>query len=145
MNIFENCMYFSTNLLARRLDTIAEEAFSDMDITATQGFTLIAIGELEKHTPSEIANEIKMKPSTITRFIDRLEKLGYVERNYKGRSVIVNMTDLGEEKLKETKKCWEVIHEKNVEIFKDNDAEKITNDMIKANRDFSEYIEKKHK
>lgn len=133
MNYFEDCLYFSANLLARRLNNIADEAFKSIDITATQGFTLIAIGELDKHTPSEIAAAIQMKPSTITRFLDKLEKSGYVKRTYCGRKSEVDLTQAGTEKLEEVFECWKKIHDANVEVFTEEVANDVTNKIKQAN------------
>jgi DNA-binding MarR family transcriptional regulator len=106
MSIFDNCLYFSTNQLARHLNSIADAAFKDSDYTATQGFTIIAIGELDKHSPSEIAEVLAMKPSTITRFLDKLVSYGYVERTYLGRNTEVNLTAKGYKALPEVKQQW---------------------------------------
>jgi DNA-binding MarR family transcriptional regulator len=109
MSVFDNCLYFSTNQLARNLNTIADKAFKGSDYTATQGFTLIAIGELDKHTPSEIAEVLGMRPSTITRFLDKLVDYGYVERAYLGRNTEVNLTSKGYKELPEVQKQWKEI------------------------------------
>jgi DNA-binding MarR family transcriptional regulator len=127
-------MYYSVNKLARHLNSIADEEFKKMDITATQGFALIAIGDLDKHTPSEIAAELEMKPSTITRFLDKLEELGYVKREYHGRNTEVDMTELGKEKLKEVFQCWKGIHDRNAETFGDKIAQDVTDKVIEANK-----------
>ena len=134
MSFFEQCMYYSVNKLARRLNSIADEEFKKMDITATQGFALIAVGELHKHTPSEIAAELEMKPSTITRFLDKLEKLGYIKRDYHGRNTEVNITELGTEKLQEVFQCWKGIHDRNAETFGEEIAKDVTEEVIKANK-----------
>ncbi len=134
MSYFEQCMYYSVNKLARRLNSIADEEFAKMDITATQGFALIAIGELHKHTPSEIAAELEMTPSTITRFLDKLEQLGYVKREYHGRNTEVEITELGTEKLKDVSQCWKGIHDRNKEAFGDEIAKAVTEKVIEANK-----------
>ena len=85
MGYFDQCLYYSTNQLARRMNSIAEAAFRRIDLTPTQGFTLILVGERGIDSPSKIASELDMKPSTITRFLDTLEELGYIKREYMGR------------------------------------------------------------
>ncbi len=138
MSYFENCIYFSANQLARHLNSIADKAFKDMNITPTQGFTLIAIGELGKHTPSEITAELEMTPSTITRFLDKLEKLGYVKRTYHGRNTEVDLTQAGTNKLKEIFVCWKKIHDMNSQIFGEETSEELTKEIVKANKLFTD-------
>lgn len=142
MSYFEGCMYFSANQLARHLNSIAEEAFKELAITPTQGFSLIAIGELNKHTPSEIAAEIEMKPSTITRFLDKLETLGLVERTYHGRKAKVEITEAGIDELKKIKICWIKIHERIAETYGDETAEALTKGIVKANMLFKDKTKK---
>ncbi|MBK5201961.1 MAG: MarR family transcriptional regulator [Spirochaetaceae bacterium] len=138
MSIFDNCMYFSTNQLARHLNSIADEAFKKVDYTATQGFTIIAIGELDKHSPSEIAEVLAMKPSTITRFLDKLVKLELVERAYIGRNTQVNLTKKGYEALPMVKQNWKNIDAKIQEMFGSDLACKITELSALANTSYME-------
>jgi DNA-binding MarR family transcriptional regulator len=134
MSYFEDCMYFSANQLARHLNTIAEEAFKDLALTPTQGFALIAVGELGKHTPSEIAAELEMKPSTITRFLDKLEKLEFVERTYQGRQAHIEITPAGTDELKKIYESWRKIDLKIQEVYGKETAEALTKGIIKANQ-----------
>ena len=136
MSYFENCMYFSVNQLARHLNRIADDAFKELDITPTQGFALIAVGELDKHTPSEIAMELEMTPSTITRFLDRLEKVGYIARKYFGRNTEINLTPKGKQTLVKVSECWGKIHDDNVKVFSEELAKTITKKTVKANQLF---------
>ncbi|WP_461205991.1 MarR family winged helix-turn-helix transcriptional regulator [Clostridium sp. DL1XJH146] len=138
MSYFENCMYFSANQLARHLTSIADDIFKEIDITVTQGFTLIAISKLDKHTPSEIAVELEMKPSTITRFLDKLEKLGYVKRTYLGRKTDVGITQTGLDKIESISEAWEKIHEMYYKTLGDNISENLTKEIVKANKLFKE-------
>lgn len=134
MSFFESCLFFSANQLARHMNRIADESFKELNITPTQGFTLIAIGELDKHTPSEIAAELEMKPSTITRFLDKLENLGYIKRTYQGRTAKVDLTDSGSVLLKEIFECWKDIDFKISETLGDDKA--LTSKIVEANHHY---------
>lgn len=133
MGIFDECLYFSSNRLARHMNHIADEAFRELNVTPTQGFTLIAIREKDLHTPTEIAAELKMDTSTITRFLDKVEKLGYVKRSYAGRKSIVDLTDEGEKELKNLKVAWRKIHDIYEDILGTEIVEKLSTEIIKAN------------
>lgn len=111
MGYFDECLYYSANQLARKMNRMAEEAFSKTDLTPTQGFTLILVGERMINSPSGIAKELNMKPSTITRFLDTLEKLNYVRREHIGRKTLVSITNRGNAKINEIYQCWREIHD----------------------------------
>lgn len=133
MSYFENCLYFSSNQLARHLNKIAETAFHELNITPTQGFTLIVVGELDKHAPTEIAKALEMKPSTITRFLDKLEMREYVERAYQGRSTDVQLTAQGVALLPAVQKAWCGIDSTIKEVFTDTFSKDLTKKLIMAN------------
>lgn len=139
MSIFDDCLYFSSNRLARHMNHIADEAFRDLDVTPTQGFTLIAIEQKDVHTPTEIAAELKMDTSTITRFLDKVEKLGYVKRTYTGRKSHVDLTDEGKAVLKELKDAWLSIHVIYEEILGKEIVDKLREDIIETNSRIDEY------
>ena len=138
MSYFSNCMYFSTNLLARHLNNIANEAFKDLDFTPTQGFTLIAIGQLDKHYPSEIACELEMKPSTITRFLDKLEECGYIVRTYKGRQAKVDLTERGYEIIEKVNECWKKIDDEITDTFGETICKETTKNIVIANQIYTD-------
>lgn len=143
MGYFDPCLYFSGNQFARHMNKIAEQAFENMDITPTQGFTLILISEKDKHSPSEIATHLQMKPSTITRFLDKLQKLGYIEREYLGRKTRINITESGSKKIDEIYKSWEEVHHIYTRILGEQMSEKLSREIIKANKLLTEEEKKK--
>jgi len=137
MSYFENCLYFSSNQLARHLNKIAEAAFNELNITPTQGFTLIVVGELDIHAPTEIAKALEMKPSTITRFLDKLETLQYVERTYTGRSTDVQLTSMGAHMLPAIQEAWCNIDSTIKEVFTETLSKDLTKKLIIANSIFN--------
>lgn len=75
-------------------------------ITQAMGFVLISI-EKEGSTPSEISKNIGIKPISLTRVLNDLEKRKLVTRNVDssdGRKVILKLTRKGVEARKEISK-----------------------------------------
>jgi DNA-binding MarR family transcriptional regulator len=134
MGYFDQCLYYSANQLARKMNSMAEEAFRKIDLTPTQGFTLILIGEKMINSPSQIAAELNMKPSTITRFLDTLEKLNYVRREYIGRKTIVSITNRGNAKIEEIHQCWQEIQDSYSEELGEPVSRVLTKAIINANQ-----------
>lgn len=116
------------------MDKLAETAFADCDLTPTQGFTLLLIGDRNMTSPGTIADEMGMKPSTITRFIDTLAQKGYVERSYSGRTAILSLTAEGESKLEKINKNWNKIYELYIPLLGEEFAKKLTADLSQASR-----------
>lgn len=126
--LLKDSLYFSTNILSRNLDRLAKSAFKTLDISPNHALTLLVINDIDSSSPCEIAKTMTMDPSTITRFIDQLEKKDYVTRHYKGRCANVTLTEKGMNLLPEIEACWNKIN---------SDCEEI------LGRDFSQSMAKK--
>lgn len=106
---FDKCLYFNTTTLARSLTRLAEQSFASTGLAPSQGFTLMMIIEQPGISPSEIAKEIQMTPSTITRFLDKLEVKGLVRRHSDGKSFHLYPTDEGLKLKKKLSKAWKAL------------------------------------
>ena len=78
--MFERCLYFNVNALARQVNRIWEQAFKEYDLSPAHAYCLRLVlaepGMLQK----DIAEELKLEKSTVTRFIDALQDKGLVKR-----------------------------------------------------------------
>lgn len=79
--MFERCLYFNTNALARVINQAWNFAYGEFDDLSVPHIYLIRL-VLDKPglLQYRIAKELELSPSTVTRFINALEKTGYLER-----------------------------------------------------------------
>ena len=90
--MFDQCLYFNTSALARRLEREWSGAFEVFGLTPPQAFMLRAILNRPGLLQSELSNELSIARPTATRALDGLEARGYVERratDQDGREVSV--------------------------------------------------------
>jgi DNA-binding MarR family transcriptional regulator len=78
--MFDQCLYFNTTALARRLEREWADAFEPFDLTPPQGFMLRAIIERPGMLQRELSDEMSIARPTATRALDGLEAKGYIER-----------------------------------------------------------------
>ncbi|HEY1997256.1 MarR family winged helix-turn-helix transcriptional regulator [Paraburkholderia sp.] len=78
--MFDQCLYFNTSALARRLEREWAEAFEPFDVTPPQGFMLRAVIERPGMLQRELSDELFIARPTVTRALDGLEAKGYIER-----------------------------------------------------------------
>ncbi|WP_027794675.1 MarR family winged helix-turn-helix transcriptional regulator [Paraburkholderia acidipaludis] len=78
--MFDQCLYFNTSALARRLEREWADAFERFDLTPPQGFMLRAVMERPGLLQRELADLLSIARPTATRVLDGLEARGYVER-----------------------------------------------------------------
>ena len=78
--MFERCLYFNTNSLARNLNSIWEKKFSQLSLPPSHAYLLRLVLQTPGLTQQEITKELRLNKSTVTRFIFALEKKGLLER-----------------------------------------------------------------
>ena len=90
--MFERCLYFNVNALARRVNTIWDEAFSEFDLSPAHAYLLRLLLETPGLTQTQITRELKLEKSTVTRFVTVLEAKLLLSRDRQGREVLVYPT-----------------------------------------------------
>lgn len=78
--MFDQCLYFNTSALARRLEREWAEAFGPFGVTPPQGFMLRAILDRPGMLQRELSEALSIARPTATRALDGLEERGYIER-----------------------------------------------------------------
>jgi DNA-binding MarR family transcriptional regulator len=78
--MFEKCLYFNSNALARSVTKIWTKAYSEFDLSPPHAFLLRVVLAKPGLLPRELADELKLSRSTITRFLDSLEKRDLLKR-----------------------------------------------------------------
>jgi DNA-binding MarR family transcriptional regulator len=80
---FCSCIYWTSGTLARKINKLAEEAWAPVGLAPGQAYMLALVIENPGCQPLELSAELHLAPSTITRFIEKLE----------GRKLVVRVTD----------------------------------------------------
>lgn len=78
--MFEQCLYFNTTSLARKLEREWTLAFKPFGLTPSQAFMLRVILEKPESYQNALAKEMNITKPTASRGLDGLEKLGLIER-----------------------------------------------------------------
>lgn len=89
------CLFFTSNRLSRAMTKIAEEEFAPTGLTPMYGYLIRLVNGAPGISQKEIAEKLAITPSTLTRFIDKLESKQLVERKVNGKSVQVYPTQKG--------------------------------------------------
>jgi DNA-binding MarR family transcriptional regulator len=72
--MFEECLYFNSNALARTVTRVWAEAYKPFDLSPPHAFMLRVVLAKPGLMPRELAKELSLSRSTVTRFLDSLEK-----------------------------------------------------------------------
>ena len=86
--MFERCLYFNVNALARRVNGIWDEAFAEFNLSPAHAYLLRLLLEQPGLTQTQITRELKLEKSTVTRFVTVLASKNLITREKQGREVL---------------------------------------------------------
>ncbi|THB73581.1 MAG: MarR family transcriptional regulator [Desulfobulbaceae bacterium] len=116
-NLLECCLFFTANSLARVISRLGDEAFAAVGMTPSYAFLLsIAIAEpgvLQK----ELAEQLNMAPSTVSRFVDALVAKGLISKKQDGRNTHIYPTESGIALKPAIEKAWGNLYTQYSEIL----------------------------
>lgn len=78
--MFERCLYFNINTLARAVNRIWDNAFAEFGLSPSHAYLLRLVLSSPGLTPKQLSLELKLEKSTITRSLDILQKNGFIRR-----------------------------------------------------------------
>ncbi len=120
--MFEECLYFNTVALARRLEREWAVAFKPFELSPSQAFLLRTILSQPGLLQCELADSLAISRPTATRVLDGLAAKGLIERRNSGqdgreyciyptRKATVLQTPLNEASGKVTKRLKKLLNE----------------------------------
>jgi DNA-binding MarR family transcriptional regulator len=102
---FSQCLYFASNALARKVEKLAIESWKPFNLSPSHGYLLMAILAEPGIQPGQLAQEMQLTPSTITRLIEKLEENKWVVRTTEGKITNVYPTPKAKEHGPQFKAC----------------------------------------
>ncbi len=109
-------IYFLASALSRKLSADADEAFAPIGLSSSHALILMLVNNDPGVRPSELAEQLYLKPSTITRLVQKLERRELVRKEAKGRSKSIVCTSKGKELAVEIDEIWQ-------QLFRQKEAE----------------------
>ncbi|MGH1486641.1 MAG: MarR family winged helix-turn-helix transcriptional regulator [Cellvibrionaceae bacterium] len=79
--MFDRCLYFNTNALSRAVGKLWKQAYDELDLAPAHAYLLRLVLEKPGIVQREIAVELQLEKSTVTRFVDKMEDQGYLQRS----------------------------------------------------------------
>ena len=127
-----NCLYFTSNALARLMTKTADEEFSSTGLTTSYAFVLMTVNDKPGIQPTEISKHMMLTPSTVTRLIDKLESKRYLKREYEGKQAKIFPTEKSLVLDKNLRESWHKLFVKYSEILGKNMSIDLTSNISKA-------------
>lgn len=128
-----NCLYFTANSLARTVGRMAEGAFSDTGLSPAHAFLMMLVNERPGITQKELTQALQLAPSTVTRFVDSLQRKGFVVRTVEGKLSRVSPTNEGQQLKEPIAEAWKSLYHQYSDILGEEEGKKLTAIVGQAN------------
>lgn len=131
-DLFSECLYFNSNNLAKQLSKMADASFREVGLAPSYAFLLMIVNKNPGIQPSKLGKLLQLKPSTITRLVEKMENRGYLERQSAGRTTQIYPTKKCQEKDEKIRNAWDVLQEKYRLVLGERYTKVLTEMTVKA-------------
>lgn len=118
-----SCLFFSSAKLARVFGKIAEDAFQKIGLSPSHALILYLVNQRSSIHQKEIGELLHLTPSTITRFVEKLENKKLIFRKNDGKNVYIGSTEEGLLLQSDLIKAWNDLHAKYEDILTGEETE----------------------
>ncbi|MFX4262433.1 MarR family winged helix-turn-helix transcriptional regulator [Pelotomaculum propionicicum] len=122
----KNCLYFTASKLARIITKMAEEEFAPTGLSPAYAFLLMIVHERPGISQQELGSALHLTPSTVTRFIDKLEVKGFVTRTVEGKNSLINLTEKGLVLQERIEQAWSSLYDRYSDILGEEEGDSLT-------------------
>lgn len=99
-------MHFAVNSFSREVGKIFDDYLKPLGVAPSYAELLLMLSKSGSMQQQEIADEMNLAPSTITRFIAKLEKEKLVKKSKKAGRSVVTLTEKGAQKTDQVQKVY---------------------------------------
>ncbi len=118
----DGCLFFSTTKLARVFTRIADGAFGKVGLSPSHALLLYTVNQRSGIHQKEIGETLHLTPSTITRFVEKLEGKGFVSKRAEGKGVSIYTTKEGLALQPEIMKAWDNLRDMYKDILTEGET-----------------------
>lgn len=114
-----NLFHISVNTFSRNLSSFFDDRLRSFGLATSYIELMIFLLNKGASTQTEIAEYLNLAPSTMTRFVDKLIKKGYVQKQRAGRSVSIELTGRGSEVSEQMKTAYDNVVDELTQMMGD--------------------------
>jgi len=118
----DNCLFFSVTKLSRAFGKMAEDAFGKTGLSPSHALILYLVNREGRLHQKEIGEKLHLTPSTITRFIEKLESKSLVTKVIEGKNAFICTTEKGLALQSDIIDSWHMVHEKYANILSEEEV-----------------------
>lgn len=127
-----NCLYFTTTALSRKITKMAEESFKPIGLTPSYAFLLMVVNENPGIEPKVLSEQLNLAPSTVTRFVDKLVHQGYLHRETIGKNILIHPEVKCTEIQESIATCWKNLYTNYCDVLGEDLANTLNKSIFYA-------------
>jgi DNA-binding MarR family transcriptional regulator len=132
------CLYYSANALARKITRLAEEEFEPTGLAPSLGFVVMTANKKPGITAGELASTLQLQPSTVSRFVDKLEASGFLARQADGKFTNIYPTAKARQLDITLQSSWKNLFKRYTAVLGEQDSTALTSAIVAANNKLEE-------
>jgi DNA-binding MarR family transcriptional regulator len=129
---FAQCLYFTTNALARKVEKLAIESWKETGLSPSHAYVLFAVLEVPGIQPSAVAEQLQLQASTITRLVQKLERMKLVVRTTEGKITNIYPTPKAKDLYPQMQACQQQFCALYSQFFGKEESGKLVQTVARA-------------
>lgn len=126
---FCDCLYFTASALARKVEKLATESWKKANLSPSHAYLLMTALETPGIQAGQVAEQLQLTPSTITRLIEKLEEKKLVIRVTEGKLTNVYPTQKAKDMKPLLKECVDDFYAKYSKVLGKENSRQLVHDM----------------
>jgi len=128
------CLYFTSNALARVMTKIADEEFSVIGLASTHAFLLMIVNEKPGIQPKEISEKLQLAQSTVTRHIEKMVYRNFLVRDQIGKYTKIFPKQASIDLDEQIRQAWRKLHRRYSTILGKKEGETLISNNFNASQ-----------
>ena len=124
--LLDCCLYFTANSLARSISKIAELEFGKLGMVPSHAFLVMVAVKTPGVSQKEIAEQLQLAQSTVSRFTDAMILRGLVEKTVEGKTAHIYPTANAEKMMPELEAAWTRVYDGYSEVLGEEEGINLT-------------------
>lgn len=116
-SMLDNCLFCSCAKLARSLGKVADESFQRLGLSPSLALLLYIVNQRNGICQKEIGEILHLMPSTVTRFVEKLEIKNLIYRKGEGKNFPIYSTEKGGLMQPEIIHAWNDLHDSYANVL----------------------------
>lgn len=129
---YAQCLYFTSAALARKVEKLASQTWKAVGLPPSHAYLLMAVVEEPGIQPSALSVQLHLQPSTITRFIEKLEEKKLLVRTSEGKITNVYPTPKAKALQPQMKECLEQFYQQYARLLGAQESNRLVQNMVRV-------------